>query len=466
VVSGRALRPEVRKLLAWMARGFFCAAASLALGDYVAMANERLAAARILASPDMPEPGYLEPVTDPIFGTWFTRVTNPGRQLLVGVSCRPSECRHRYSSAQAWNSDQSLLVIARGCPGLCFLDGQSYAPAFHRRVSGACEWHTTDPALMICVQANRIYAWAVRTNKRTTLFASSEYRKLRFGPSKGNLSNDSNRLVVRATNSAGTLVAFAYDIATATKYPDIDLSKLEGRNSYCTIAPSGQFILCFQRLPDRTNTSYVFTLDGVQQQYWGENHRPGHGDMTIDSDGSDVYVGISKDRPDKHRIIKRRLADGVVTVLTPVGQAQHASIRNIRRLGWVFVTYGGTPSKVMARKSWAPFYQEIVAMRIDGSGEIRRIVQTRSAKHDYTSEAQASPSPDASQVIWSSNWGRAGQPVSAYVARLSWPREGGTAQLPGHRGSVPECGGDRDCPGGLSAPFGSSQEFSTRRTGR
>jgi hypothetical protein len=448
------------KSLTVMVRVLACAVALLAFANLDAIAYDRLSAARLMTSPDMPEPDYLEPVTDPIFGTWFTRITDPGRQLLAGVSCRSNQCRHRYSSAQAWNADQSLLVIAKGCPGLCFLDGRTYAPAFHRRVSGECEWHPTDPALMICVQASRIYSWAVRTDKRTTLFASRNYRKLRFGPSKGNLSNDGNRLVVRATNGAGTLVAFTYDIGSATKYPDIDLSKLEGRNSYCTIAPSGRFILCFQRLPDKTNTSYVFSLDGVEQQHWAENHRPGHGDMTVDNDGNDVYVGISKDRPDKHRIIKRRLADGAVTVLAPMGQAQHASIRNVQRPGWVFVTYGGTPSKVAARKSWAPFYQEIVAIRLDGSGEIRRVVQTRSAKHDYTSEAQASPSPDGSQVIWSSNWGRAGRPVSAYVARLSWPQESGTAQLPDLRDPASECGDGGECSEGLSAPFRFSQESS------
>jgi hypothetical protein len=69
----------------------------------------------------------------------------------------------------------------------------------------------------------------------------------------------------------------------------------------------------------------------------------------------------------------------------------------------------------------APFYQEIVALRTDGSGEIRRIAHTRSSKHDYRSEAHASPSPDGSQVIWASNWGQARGPIAAYVARLSWP---------------------------------------------
>jgi hypothetical protein len=92
------------------------------------------------------------------------------------------------------------------------------------------------------------------------------------------------------------------------------------------------------------------------------------------------------------------------------------------------VSYSGQYSDVQVEKSEqpsdkSPFYQEVVALRIDGSGEIRRIAQTRNADHDYWSETHASPSPDGSQVIWSSNWGRAGGAVADYVSRMSWPSD-------------------------------------------
>jgi len=390
-----------------------------------AQANSRLETAEIVAVPDLPEPKYLGRVADPAFGTPIVRVTDPGRVLSDKISCAPTHCRHRYSSTQAWNADQSLLLIQNGCVGFCFLDGRTYKPAFQRRASGECEWHPSNPDQMICVEDQQIYAWSVRDDVKTTLYAPGDYKKLRFGPSKGNLSRDGGRLVVRALNGDGAGVAFAYDIAAGRKYPDISLSQLVGENSFCGISPSGLYTLCIQRMPDGANPAYVFTIDGVLIQSWPENHRPGHGDMTLDRDGRDVYVGISKADPDKYHVIKRRLDDGHVTSLAPFGRAQHVSARNIRQPGWVFVTFGGEYSQVAGQKRTTPFYQEIVAMRIDGSGEIRRVAQTRSSKHDYFSEAQASPSPDGSQVIWASNWGRAGGPVAAYVAQLEW-QEGDT----------------------------------------
>jgi len=412
----------LRETLVVMAGRVFCVASLLAVSGFGALAYDELATTPIAVVPQMPRPGYLQAVTDPLFGTGFTRVTEPGRLLGAGISCKPEYCRHRYSSTQAWNADQSLLALTNGCNGICFLDGRTYEPAFHRLMNDDCKWHPSDPALMICISRRAIYAWAPRSNANTIIYAPANYTNLQFGPYKGNLSRDGSRLVVVATNGAGALVAFAYDLSARKKYPDINLGNLPGTNAYCGMSPSGRYIYCFHRMDEGTEVTYIFTVDGVQIQHWTEHHRPGHGDMTIDEDGSDVYVGISKADPDKWHVIKRRLDDGRVTDLAHAGSGTHVSTRNIKLPGWAFVSYEGSYSKVVGNPGGAPFYQEVVALRIDGSGEIRRIAQTRNAKSDYYSETHASPSPDASQVIWSSNWGEAGGPVADYVSRLLWPQ--------------------------------------------
>ncbi|QOZ54564.1 hypothetical protein XH90_26710 [Bradyrhizobium sp. CCBAU 53338] len=393
-----------------------------AASGFGVVAYSQLASIPILVAPPMERPGYLQATTDPEFGTSFTRVTDPGQLLAPGSLCKPEYCRHRYSSTQAWNADQSLLAINDGCNGICFLDGRTYIPAFHRPMSDDCKWHPVDPELMICISRYAIYRWAPRNDVKAIVYAPSDYTNLQFGPYKGNLSFDGNRLVVVATNRAGALVAFGYDLSTKIKYPDINLSSLPGAHAYCGISPSGRYVYCFHRTTDETEVTYIFALDGTQIQYWPEHHRPGHGDMTIDADGSDVYVGVSKADPDKWHVIKRRLQDGKVTDLIPAGYGTHVSTRNIRRPGWAFVSYEGTRSKVAGSPGYAPFYREVIAVRIDGSGQVRRIAQTRNAKRDYYSETHASPSPDASQVVWSSNWDQPGGPVADYVSRPSWPQ--------------------------------------------
>ncbi|PWJ87917.1 hypothetical protein C8D77_1136 [Mesorhizobium loti] len=396
-------------------------AGALSLGVYMSGGRESgaMEQSALPAAENLPD--YLRPKKDPASGTIFVRITKPGI-LGSGITCGRDYCSHRYSSAQAWNADQSLFLIANGCGGMCFLDGRTYVPMFRRDRSTECEWHPKDPNLMICVGGRRISTWAPRTDHEEVVFVSSAYDDLQFGPYKGNPSLDGNRIAVLATRNDGKAVVFGYDLRLQRKFADIDLAQLPGTTHYCSISPLGINILCFQELPDGNEPSFIFSIDGALRQKWAEHHRPGHGDMTIDADGSEIYVGISKSDPDKYQVIKRRLGDGKVTALMKYGEAQHASLRSLDRPGWVFVSYAGIPAEVSKHKDWAPYSQQVIALRTDGSGEVRRIVNTLNAPFDYWSETHASPSPDGSQIVWSSNWGVPGGPVYDFVARVEWPR--------------------------------------------
>lgn len=409
--------------------GSVAAAATIAvLSGWASAFSDSLSGARVIPAPETALPGYLQPSRDPAYGTPYTRITDPGATLGAGIACGRDMCRHRYSSAQAWNADQSLLLLPIGCGGLCFFDGRTYEPLFRRARFGECEWHPQRPEAMICVTSSAVLIWEPKSAREQVLYRASGYRDLKFGPYKGNPSNDGRWIAVRAMAPGGGEVVFAFDLAEQRKGPDIALQGLPGRTNSCTISPLGLHVACFQNAPDGTDQAFIFSRDGNLVQRWPEHHRPGHGDMTVDADGAEVYVGISKAPPDRYFIIKRRLTDGVVTALAPTGEGQHASLRSIGRPGWVFVTYAGDPAAVARRQGWAPFAREVVALKIDGSGEFRRVVHTHSVRHDYWNEAQASPSPDGTQVIWASNWNRPGGPIHAFVARLDWPARAAAAE--------------------------------------
>jgi hypothetical protein len=366
-------------------------------------------------------PGYLAKAKDPVSGFEVTRITKPGK-LGNGVECGEDHCGHRYSSAQAWNADQSLLLISSGCSGMCFLDGKTYKPLFFRTRSDNCEWHPVNPDEMICVGDNLIRIWSPRTDADSILFTASDYKDLQFGPGKGNPSWDGKRIAVRATSKSGLPVAFVFDLSSRTKFPDIDLTQLPGKNNYCTIAPLGEKVVCFQTLADETQQTFILSKDGELIQSWLENHRPGHGDMTVGPDGAEIIVGISKSHPDKYQVITRRLNDGMVKPLLPYGEATHVSLRSIHHKGWAFVSYEGDPEEIAKHPKRAPYARQIVAVALDGSGRILPIAQTNNAKADYNSETHGSPSPDGTQIIWSSNWGVRGGPVFEFVTQIPWTK--------------------------------------------
>lgn len=371
----------------------------------------------LLETPQIAPPDYGGRFSDPVFGTPVQRVTEPERELAAGVRCTGSACRHRYSSTQAWNADQSLLVIDKGCNDMCFLDGRTYRPLFVRKVrrDHDCKWHPLESDVMICVRGDGVDIWRPAANSWTQVFDRGRYRRLEFGPYKGNPSDDGNRIALRALDADGRPVAFALDVSPVVKHADIALTALDGVNRHVAISASGRYVYIAQTSGDGRETAYVFTIDGRMVQHWREHHRPGHGDMTRDRDGGDIYVGISKSTPDEFQVIKRRLDDGRVTVLTASGEASHVSTRNTRLPGWAFVSFQGSYEHTRDMRYAAPFYSEIVAVRIDSSDH-RRLVHARAAEHDYLSEIHASPSPDGSRVIFASNWGQAGAPVSSFVA--------------------------------------------------
>jgi hypothetical protein len=375
-------------------------------------------------------PGYLVPTVDPLSGYSVVRVTNPGAPPNAKEHCGVSYCTHRYSSSQAWNADQTLLLISNGCGGLCFLDGRTYVPLFRRQRRGECEWHPKDPEVMICVLGQAVSLWAPRADRSRLIYSAESYGALRFGPGKGNPSSDGNRIVVRGTTFEGQLDAFVVEINKRQALSAIHLSELPGENQFCSISPLGTYVVCLQKVDGDLEYMFVLQPDGTIVQSWTQHHRPGHGDMTVDADGDEVYVGISKSEPDRYQVIKRRLKDGVVTSLSSYGEGQHVSSRATGRPQWAFVSYAGDPAEVAAHPEWAPFAREVVAVNLDGNSPPQLIAGTRNVPFNYWSETHASPSPDGSQVIWSSNWGRAGGPVFDFVTRVTSPepREQGRAE--------------------------------------
>ena len=369
----------------------------------------------VWSTPGSPFPGYLKPFDDPIFGTKITRVTDPGRNIPNVNKTWESVARHHYSKDQAWNADQTLLMLDRGTSsGELYLDGETYEPLFIKDAPGINRWHPTDPELQIYVRKNRIGVWNVITNKNTVIAELSGYSDFRIGPSEGNVSNDGNRLVVVAMNPSGQKVAFAYDLKAKKKYPDL---KLASRYNMLTISPLGNYIVGNgDHLHSTTgeDQTQVYDLNGNKVgSLWSEYGRPSHYDLTVDGNGDEVAVGVSKSNPDKGRVIKRRLTDGKVTVLTPGGWASHTSARNIRRPGWAYATYKrGTSNK------WLPYSDEICAVKLDGSMTVQRLGHTHSERSGYLSEQHGSVSPDGTKVIFASNWDDPNRNIAAYVIEV------------------------------------------------
>jgi hypothetical protein len=333
------------------------------------------------------KPGYLETIIDPVFGSKITRVVQDSWGDV---------CRHHYSKDQAWNADQTVIWLNKGCDK--FIDGNTYAVLPNLKSppdsGGEARWHPTDPKAMIYIQNNILGKWNPFTGENVILHVFSGYMDLFIGPSDGNLSNDGEMVVLYSTM---TKKAFAYDLVRDIKYPDIDFSS-DTRVNSVSISALGKYIVA----NINEDTVEVFDLQGKQVgNTWSEYGCPSHYDFTVDQNGDEVAVGVCK--TGYKGIVKRRLSDGQITVIFPMG-ASHTSARNINRPGWVYVT----------GLYYAPYLNEVLAIKLDGTA-FERIAWIPNNKVDYESEMHGSPSPDGKKVIVASNWNIGSRPVQSYV---------------------------------------------------
>lgn len=108
-----------------------------------------------------------------------------------------------------------------------------------------------------------------------------------------------------------------------------------------------------------------------------------------------------------------RLIDGVSTSLATNPtinnifgrdfQGGHASCRNWKLPGWVYVSHGRGN-------------REIYAFKLDSSNTARRFTNGHGESDTYDAETHASPSPDGTIFMFKSDWGTSPLEINSYIA--------------------------------------------------
>ena len=409
-------------------------------------------ASKVIAEPELAKPSYLAPSIDPQFHTRLLRITNDPGQLTAPVSGSwGTDARHVYSKQQAWNATGTMLSVEnRGAAGThnspIILDGETYKPLFT-----LCSdydhwdyrWHPSPEHANEQIAVNKAgdeLMWFdvvnCRKTRTWTLPFPADYG---IGSGEGNVSAD-GRYVVISDSTRMVVVDMDPRQPNAPPYPYVRIGpvytfspcSLEvGRPDFCpngniSISPSGRYIdvkfgsggehcdtTCDLHRIYEVDTSLAIRphdMDTKSLRCGSFAARPNgwvfplkHADMALDpfDHDEDVLIG-GRACPGSRigRVVKVRLRDGHVTPLTdPANEASfmHGSARNTLRPGWFYVTYGrGQPGM--------RFNAEIVAVKMDGSGEVERFGHYHSTASTYRAQAQAVPSPDGRRVLFASDW--------------------------------------------------------------
>ena len=396
-------------------------------------------------------PDYLQSVTDPVFNTEITRVTGDYGTAVPGLpgktwSSGESGNRHQYSHIPAWNADGSLLYIETA--GIV-INGRAPYEALYSVSwpSGAQEvrWDPANPDSMIFVGSNGVHRLNVKTGQVDLLASFPEYEgtQLFIGNFEGDIVDDGSKVLITGPDSS---FAFPFYFDTNTRGPAFDLP---ANSDYATFSPLGNFIFVDAE-PNGYELMRVYELDERTGELSLESDwdtgafgaaTPNHADLTV-IEGVECLVGrteggqtINGTYVRDGAVVMRPLEDSnsldSMTVLFPEGWCSHTSVCNRGNRDWAICTYGEWSSGNFPDNRGQG---EIIAVRTDGSGEVRRIVHHRSTQAQYWAQAQASVSPDGSLVVFASDWGNSEGQINAYVAKT------------GIVGSAPPTPGENEAP--------------------
>jgi hypothetical protein len=402
----------------------------------------------------LPEPAAGQPLRDPAFGRCVTRVTDRSADIESGDSSRG--IKNEYSRVQAWNADESLLLL-RGLAGTWYVWDAATLRKVRRlpdAVVAEPRWDASDPHVLWTVDGTRLLRVDVTTGAVTTKhdFATDfPGRTLTFVWTRweGSPSADGRTWGLMAEDEGWEAIAFlVYDAFEDRVVATRDVSALLSARAAdsVTISPSGRFFLA-QCEPCGEGTMGTDAAPcGLMA--WDRNLANGrglvrvigHGDVAYDGTGREVFVYQDVETDE---IAYVDLETGARTALlaidfsmTPIGL--HFSGRSFRLPGWAVVsTYDET------RTSEAWMDDSVFLVELKAGGGVVRLAHTRSLvdpslEQDYWAEPHATANRDLSKVLFTSNWGRSGtEEVETFVVTLPAGWSGESACPPNHVKAVP-----------------------------
>jgi hypothetical protein len=364
------------------------------------------------------KPGYLDTIIDPSFGTTIRRITDAGAGNIIAPM---------YSTIQAWNADESLMIVYEVGGSHHLLDGETYAflrilddvnPADVEQIF----WDFEQPDVFYYLERNtyRFTSYEVSTRTKTVLI---DLNTLPISCSSFAMGND-----IQMMSWDSRVFGFRCEDA-ATYYYDLDAGSFRGLsisssgigNTAAMPAPSGERFY---------HLTKVYGADGQLDFQLNENGVE-HSCLGKLADGTDAHFAISfEEGPNggcQADVVAHDLTTGECFPITgqvngyeypKSGTHISALAHKNENAGWLAASMIG-----FQEDGQRLLDQElIIARAVKGAPEVYRIGHHRSDENefDYWGEPHAVISPSGTRVLFGSDWSGSedGQSVDCYVVEL------------------------------------------------
>jgi len=380
------------------------------------------------------KPGYLQTVTDPSFGTTIRRITN----AAVGEVIKPM-----YSTIQAWNADESLMILYNRTTGHILLNGITYE--YLRDLNDIQPddieqifWHFNDPDIFFYLHqtTNEFIEYRISNQSKTVIvdldvLVTNCSGSFSMGNDVQMMSWDSDVFCFRCNNDR----AYYYRISTGNLV-EFNINYL-GYTAPMP-APSGNYFY--------HNTS-VYNAQGNLHLSLNESSTE-HSCIGKLANGADAHIAIAFAQGPNGGcigdVVAHNMQNGNCFTLTSEAQGYeypqsgtHVSALSHKNTqgGWVAASMMGYDEDGQSLLD-----QELIIARAnEGNVQVCRIGHHRADEdeaelglaegNNYFGEPHAVISPTGTRVLFGSDWSGAedGISIDSYVV-----------ELPAYDGTIPE----------------------------
>ncbi len=362
--------------------------------------------------PRMAVPPLHRPYVDPAFGTRVTRVTDPSQ--VPGLK----RIRHYYSKANPFNADDTRAILFGSDGSTILYDTATWLPLGRLRLASSdpeIQWHPRDPNLFYYLDfmekspnVRAMFRYDIRDGSRTLLRDFREYDTAR-SRNEGNMDREGRFYAMVGWRAGRVSEAFVYDLANDRIGARLPVSE-SMVDDWISVSPTGRYVVMMGR--DRSRV-YDIGLRHLRDLPKGSF---GHADICLLADGSEalVYDGADHQLNGDRNINIASLATGRVSIGVRIGwrSTPHVSCRNLDLPGWALVSTQG-PDRKYPNHDFEVFW-----LKLDGSGEVRRVAHHHSSKESggYFAEQHAVANRRGDKIVFSSNWN--GGSISDYLVDL------------------------------------------------
>jgi len=367
------------------------------------------------------KPGYLQTVTDPSFGTTIRRISNANQREVI---------KPMYSSVQAWNADESYMILYKQNNGHILLNGKTYK--FIRNLNDIRPddfenvfWDFNNPDIFYYLDKSTsefIRYTVSSSNKKVIVDLNTKVTNCNGPFSMGEdiqmMSWDSDVFGFICSNSR----AYSYRISTG-KLVEFNIANV--RKKAPMPAPSGNYFYHHKAVYNAQGNLHK-SLNESDVKLWAE-----HASLGKLSNGKDGYFAVAFDPSRKGGCLGDVVAHDVETAncYTITSQEQgyeytqsntHISAlshKNTQK-GWLAASMVGYD-----KDGQSLLDQELIIARAnEGNIQVCRIGHHRSDPNEfgYWGEPHAVISPTGTRVLFASDWSGAedGKSVDSYVVEL------------------------------------------------